>query len=547
MRQGKEDKEKAKGDWEERVKVRKGEASKEDESKSVKCGGVLSALSGNFSSPNFPGLYPYNTDCRWLLVVAEGSSVLLTFHHFDLEYHGACDFDYIKIYNGVSEDEGNLLGKFCGTALPPQFTSSWHVMAIIFHSDRHVASKGFFAVYRKDVCGGVLTGLSGVITSPDYPENYPNNADCRWIIRVASPSVVKLVFTDFQMENNEECNFDYVAIFDGSGVNDRHISHYCGSSKPPDVVSATNELLLVFKSDFNIGGRGFKAYFYSGECQEVYTAVKGNFSSPQYPNTYPNNINCHWTVELPVGFRIQMVFLDLDLEDRSSLTNACDYDHVSLYDGGQENAPLLGRWCGREDLPPITSRGNKLLLVLSADRNTASKGFSVAYIGVVPMNVSCTRTDFHIQIPVSALHQLQRHNIYLGNPSCAAQLAGLNYKIYARFDTCGMEPQKRNNTTVIVSILYIDFSAEGRQDIHEYEVQCEPKKKEAAVNILSSAHPARLNRAAENLVEPQHQDAESREGAEGDQGQDSSDLVFISICILAGILMLIAVVGLVLL
>uniref|UniRef100_A0A8C3F7U3 CUB domain containing protein 2 n=1 Tax=Chrysemys picta bellii TaxID=8478 RepID=A0A8C3F7U3_CHRPI len=230
----------------------------------VKCGGVLAAPYGNFSSPNFPGLYPYDTECTWLIVVTEGSSALLTFDHFDLEYHDNCDYDYLKIYNGFSEDEGNLLGKFCGKSSPPQFTSSWHVMSIIFHSDKHVASQGFSAAYRKDVCGGVLTGLSGMITSPDYPENYPNNAECRWIIRAVPNSIIKLVFTDFQMENNEGCNFDYVAVYDGPTMGDMHLSHYCGNMKPPDIVSSTHELLVVFKSDFNIGGRGFKAYFFSG-------------------------------------------------------------------------------------------------------------------------------------------------------------------------------------------------------------------------------------------------------------------------------------------
>uniref|UniRef100_A0A674HXW0 CUB domain-containing protein n=1 Tax=Terrapene triunguis TaxID=2587831 RepID=A0A674HXW0_9SAUR len=230
----------------------------------VKCGGVLAAPYGNFSSPNFPGLYPYDTECTWLIVVTEGSSALLTFDHFDLEYHDNCEYDYLKIYNGFSEDEGNLLGKFCGKSSPPQFTSSWHVMSIIFHSDKHVASQGFSAAYRKDVCGGVLTGLSGMITSPDYPENYPNNAECRWIIRAVPNSIIKLVFADFQMENNEGCNFDYVAVYDGPTMGDMHLSHYCGNMKPPDIVSSTHELLLVFKSDFNIGGRGFKAYFFSG-------------------------------------------------------------------------------------------------------------------------------------------------------------------------------------------------------------------------------------------------------------------------------------------
>lgn len=115
----------------------------------VKCGGVLSAPSGNFSSPNFPSLYPYNTECSWLIVVAEGSSVLLTFHAFDLEYHDTCGFDFLEIYNGASGDQGNLLGRFCGRVPPPPFTSSWHVMSVVFHSDKHVASRGFSAAYQK--------------------------------------------------------------------------------------------------------------------------------------------------------------------------------------------------------------------------------------------------------------------------------------------------------------------------------------------------------------------------------------------------------------
>uniref|UniRef100_A0A670I608 CUB domain containing protein 2 n=1 Tax=Podarcis muralis TaxID=64176 RepID=A0A670I608_PODMU len=191
---------------------------------SIKCGGVLSAPHGNVSSPNFPGLYPYDTDCMWLIVVTEGSSVLLTFHHFDLEYHDNCEFDYLMIYNGISEDQGNLLGKFCGTSFPST------IYLILEHHDY--------------VCGGVLTGLSGSITSPDYPENYPNNAECHWVIQATSNSVIKLIFVDFQMENSEQCNFDYVAIFDGPTMGDTLLGHFCGHVKPPDISSA-QELCVI--------------------------------------------------------------------------------------------------------------------------------------------------------------------------------------------------------------------------------------------------------------------------------------------------------------
>uniref|UniRef100_A0A5F8HII6 CUB domain containing protein 2 n=1 Tax=Monodelphis domestica TaxID=13616 RepID=A0A5F8HII6_MONDO len=515
--------------------------------KGIKCGGVLSGPSGNFSSPNFPGLYPYDTECSWLIVVAEGSSILLTFHAFDLEYHDHCGYDYLKIYNGAASDESNLLGQFCGQSRPPPFTSSWHIMSVVFHSDKHVASWGFSAGYRKDSCGGVLTGLSGVITSPEYPSSYPNNAECHWVIRASGSSSIKLVFADFQVESNRACNYDYVAVIEGPGPAGG--SHYCGSTKPPDLVSAGREVQVVFKSDFNIAGRGFKAFYFSGECQEVYMAVKGNFSSPQYPGSYPNNLRCHWTIQMPPGYRVKVFFLDLDLEERNLLSSSCDFDYLAAFDGASEAASLLGKWCGREMPAPIMSSHNQLLLVLHTDRNTAQRGFSVAYIGVVPMNISCTRTDFQIQIAIRSLAQLDRSQIYLGSRSCPAQVVGDHFKIQARFDTCGTESQRRNNTSVIVSVLYIDFSGVmGQEDIHEYELRCEPRKKEASVHLLSGSRWLGPYGGAEHLLEAPPQ-AEAKEGGQPEPGltQDTSDIIFLAICILAGVLMIIAIVGLVLL
>ncbi|XP_026966479.1 CUB domain-containing protein 2 [Sagmatias obliquidens] len=513
----------------------------------VKCGGVLSAPSGNFSSPNFPRLYPYNTECIWLIVVAEGSSVLLTFHAFDLEYHDTCSFDFLEIYNGASGDQGNLLGRFCGQVPPPPFASSWNVMSVVFHSDKHVASRGFSAGYQKDVCGGVLTGLSGVLTSPEHPNNYPNNVECRWVIRASGPATVKLVFVDFQVEGSEQCTYDYVAVLGGPGP--AHGHHYCGSSRPPTLVSLGHELQVVFKSDFNIGGRGFKAYYFSGECQEVYTAVRGNFSSPQYPSSYPNHIRCHWTIRLPLGYRVKVFFLDLELEGPNSLTKTCDFDHLAAFDGASEEAPLLGSWCGHHVPPPVTSSHNQLLLLLHTDRSTTRRGFSVAYIGVVPMNVSCSRTDFQILISAQAVAPLERTKVYLGSRSCAAQDVGSNFRIQARFDTCGTESQRRNNTSVIVSVLYIDFSAGGQEDIHEYEVRCEPRRKEASVHLLSGSHWLGPYAAtAEHLQEaPPRDEAEALEGPVAMVAQDTSDIIFLGLCILAGVLMVIAIVVLMLL
>lgn len=113
----------------------------------------------------------------------------------------------------------------------------------------------------------------------------------------------------------------------------------------------------------------------------MYTAVRGNFSSPRYPSSYPNNVHCHWTIRLPPGYQVKVFFLDLDLEGPNSLTRTCDFDHLAAFDGASEEAPLLGNWCGHHLPAPVTSSRNQLLLLLHTDRSTTRRGFSVAYIG----------------------------------------------------------------------------------------------------------------------------------------------------------------------
>lgn len=43
------------------------------------------------------------------------------------------------------------------------------------------------------MCGGQLRGPSGVITSPNYPVQYDNNANCTWVITATDTSKVKVI------------------------------------------------------------------------------------------------------------------------------------------------------------------------------------------------------------------------------------------------------------------------------------------------------------------------------------------------------------------
>ncbi|KAA8586104.1 hypothetical protein FQN60_007673, partial [Etheostoma spectabile] len=53
-----------------------------------------------------------------------------------------------------------------------------------------------------DGCGGTLRGQSGVITTPNYPAEYNNNADCTWTVLAEPGDTIALVFSDFQLEDD---------------------------------------------------------------------------------------------------------------------------------------------------------------------------------------------------------------------------------------------------------------------------------------------------------------------------------------------------------
>ena len=56
-----------------------------------------------------------------------------------------------------------------------------------------------------DPCGSqkpliIEDSISGNITSPNYPENYPSFSDCQWEIRANPGQAVVLIYHEFQTE-----------------------------------------------------------------------------------------------------------------------------------------------------------------------------------------------------------------------------------------------------------------------------------------------------------------------------------------------------------
>ena len=53
-------------------------------------------------------------------------------------------------------------------------------------------------------CGDDLAGTSGLISSPNYPNNFPRNTFCTSTITVPAGFIIKLTFLNFILEPNEQ-------------------------------------------------------------------------------------------------------------------------------------------------------------------------------------------------------------------------------------------------------------------------------------------------------------------------------------------------------
>ena len=73
--------------------------------------------------------------------------------------------------------------------------------------------------------------------------------------------------------------------------------------------------------------------FYSLPC----SGVSGEFMSPNYPNKYPNNVECIWTIMGAPGKVITVSFQHFELE----LDFQCGYDAVRAYEGEGEDGPEI--------------------------------------------------------------------------------------------------------------------------------------------------------------------------------------------------------------
>ncbi|XP_026505970.1 procollagen C-endopeptidase enhancer 2 isoform X3 [Terrapene carolina triunguis] len=203
------------------------------------------------------------------LMVPEGKVVVLSFRYIDLESDNLCRYDFVDVYNGHAN--GQRLGRFCGTFKPGALVANGNKMLVQMISDANTAGNGFIAMFsaaepheRGDqYCGGRLDKPSGSFKTPNWPDrDYPAGVTCSWHIVAPKNQVIELKFEKFDVERDNYCRYDFVAVFNGGEINDaKRIGKYCGDSPPAPIISERNELLIQFLSDLSLTADGFIGHY----------------------------------------------------------------------------------------------------------------------------------------------------------------------------------------------------------------------------------------------------------------------------------------------
>ena len=60
--------------------------------------------------------------------------------------------------------------------------------------------------------------LTGVVNSPNYPSNYPDNLKLTHTIQVKQGLILSLEFAAFHIEQDTSCRWDHLTIMDGDGT-----------------------------------------------------------------------------------------------------------------------------------------------------------------------------------------------------------------------------------------------------------------------------------------------------------------------------------------
>jgi len=179
------------------------------------------------------------------------------------------------LFNGDTTDKKHKLARLNGkgnmstTAKQPlsitYTTKDTNVMTLKFDSDQVKHDKGFYARFdaipvstndpSQTICPATsYTGPFGVIVSPKWPNMYPSESKCDYLVEVSSGEKIELTVNYFETQ----AQWDHVSIYDGKTTAIDKLETLSGVVEHgKKIVSSSNVMLISFLTNTEVEKQGF--------------------------------------------------------------------------------------------------------------------------------------------------------------------------------------------------------------------------------------------------------------------------------------------------
>ncbi|XP_063062771.1 neuropilin and tolloid-like protein 1 [Engraulis encrasicolus] len=211
-------------------------------------------------------------------------------------------------------------------------------------------------------CGTwVKEAEGGLFTSPNYPNKYPPETECIYIIEAPPRQCIDLFFDEkYSIEPSWECKFDHIEVRDGPFGFSPIIGRYCGQQSPLYIRSSGRYLWIKFVADGELEAMGFSAsYNFTADpdfkdlgvskplptCEFEMAGPEGIIGTQQITKEgkalATEAVDCKWYIRAPTRSKIYLRFLDYEMQN----SNECKRNFVAVYDGSSSVEDLKSKFC----------------------------------------------------------------------------------------------------------------------------------------------------------------------------------------------------------
>ena len=243
-----------------------------------------------------------------------------------------------------------------------------------------------------------LTGEGMSFFTLKFPMYLGKGAACVWNITVSGGKFIKLTFWSFRASG---CEKNYANVSEVTNGKQTFLEKFCNNQYRSDQVVYSSGHNLLISALFKKGG--FVATFEAvssipggdsclNDDEIELSRSSGEFASYGFPNLYPNDAKCTWTITAPPGYLIQLTFNSFNLEPSQN----CKKDFVKVVEGtlyiDNPGNTVLGTFCGSTLPGVIRSKYSTMYINFETDRAGIYRGFHASFITFPDRKCSlCTR------------------------------------------------------------------------------------------------------------------------------------------------------------